>query len=432
MLFSMFFGAGNLIFPPLLGAHAGTHFWPAMIGFLIAAVALPVLAVIAIAITGTNLRDLSAQGGKTFAVLYSAVVYLSIGAFYALPRTGAVSFDVAVTPLTGWTGLLPSFLFNICFFGLTLALSLNPNGLIDKLGKWLTPALLILLLVLIVMALSTMSHHSFAPAPKFTAAPISTGLLEGYFTMDAVAGLAFGIVVVAGLRERAAGALRPAVRGTMAAGVIAGALLGVIYAGLGYLGQLVDNPTSYTSGATLLSDVAASTMGTGGKVVFGLIVLLACLTTSVGLTAASAEFFSALVPKLQYKWLCVAFAVISCLLATMGLSTVLAVAGPIIGFIYPPALTLIVVTIVQHLAHRPLPTFARWAVVVSVVMSAMDSVGQLGVSAVAALLRSLPAGTLGLAWILPTLLAGVVGYILKDMKRGTKASRAAAETNEAE
>ena len=146
-LFSMFFGAGNLIFPPMLAVEAGDNFWPALFGFLATASLLPVLAVIAIALSGSNLRDLAQRAGSIFGVVFPVLAYLSIGAFYALPRTGAVSFETAITPLFDLESFAASAVFNVVFFGIALALSWNPTTIMEKLGKFLTPALLVLLVV---------------------------------------------------------------------------------------------------------------------------------------------------------------------------------------------------------------------------------------------------------------------------------------------
>lgn len=135
MLFSMFFGAGNLIFPPMVGVSAGTNFWPAVLGFLAAGVLLPVLAIVAVSISGRSVRDLSSNGGALFGLVFSVMAYLAIGAFYALPRTGAVSMETAITPLLGWEGTMANGIFNVVFFLIALALSWKPNSIIDTLGN---------------------------------------------------------------------------------------------------------------------------------------------------------------------------------------------------------------------------------------------------------------------------------------------------------
>ncbi len=232
MLFSMFFGAGNLIFPPMVGVSAGTNFWPAVLGFLAAGVLLPVLAIIAVAISGRSVRDLGANGGAIFGVVFSAMAYLSIGAFYALPRTGAVSMETAITPLLGWEGTMASGLFNTVFFLIALGLAWKPNSIIDTLGKFLTPALVALLVVLITLAALNNPRDPQMPTEDYTSSPMVTGLFEGYNTMDAIAGLAFSIVIVGSLRSKGFKTQKSLVKGTITAALVAGALLAAIYLGL--------------------------------------------------------------------------------------------------------------------------------------------------------------------------------------------------------
>lgn len=421
MLFSMFFGAGNLIFPPKLGVDAGTHFVPAIIGFLSTGVALPVLAIIAIAISGRNLRDLASRGGKVFAIAFPVLAYLSIGAFYALPRTGAVSFETAILPMTNWNTLTATALFNICFFGVALALSWNPNEIVTKLGKILTPALLILLVALVVLALANFDSAPSAPTEKFADAPLSAGLIEGYLTMDSIAGLAFGIIVISALRFKKVPDGKPMIVGTIMAGIIAGVLLGVIYLGLGYIGQIMPGADEFDNGANLLSAAANSVMGTPGQLIFGLIVLLACMTTAVGLIASTSEFFNLLLPGISYKAWAIIFTVMSTIMATQGLDSVLAIAAPVIGFIYPPAITLTFLTILEPIIARNFQF--RWtyllAIWVSVIWSAamtFDSLGW-GSSFLSPVLSLSPGNDVSLGWFIPVVIAFVIGYAIDAVTR---------------
>ncbi|MDC4233259.1 branched-chain amino acid transport system II carrier protein [Actinomyces sp. B33] len=412
----MFFGAGNLIFPPIMGAQAGTSFTPAIIGFLIGAVVLPVVAIIAVALSGTDLRDLASRPGRVFGVVFSCLAYLSIGAFYALPRTGAVSFSTAVVPLTGWDSTTASILFNAAFFGLALYLAWNPSDIINKLGKILTPILLGLLALLVALSLTTLDGAPGAPVGPYEDHPLTGGLLAGYMTMDSIAGLAFGIIVVTSL-GRAGGVVgAKTVRRTAAAATIAGALLAVVYIGLGLVGRLIPEGQGYEDGALLLADASHLTMGRIGQGAFGLIVLTACMTTAVGLLAATSEFFQRLLPSIAYRTWLVAFAAISFALASAGLSQVLAVAGPIIGFLYPIAITIIFTTLIGHPLRLTSPctwTF-RLSAWTAAIWSACDTVYGLGwgTDIFTALLSWSPGQRFGLGWIAPTLVAAAVGLLI--------------------
>ncbi|AJI79533.1 branched-chain amino acid uptake carrier [Corynebacterium singulare] len=414
MLFSMFFGAGNLIFPPEVGVSSGTNFWPATLGFLAAGVALPVLAIIAVAISGQSVRDIGNHGGKVFGVAFSVIAYLAIGAFYALPRTGAVSMETAITPLLGWEGTAANGAFNVVFFLIALVLAWRPNNIIDTLGKFLTPALVALLVVLITVATVSNPRVPGTPTEEYATSPFVTGLFEGYNTMDAIAGLAFSIVIVNSLRSKGFSKNTELLRGTVVSAVIAGILLATIYLGLAWIGQTMPNGSSYDSGAALLADASNLTLGTTGQAVFSAIVILACMTTAVGLISATSEFFAMLVPKTSYHfWACL-FTALSIAFAFQGLETVLSIAVPFIIFLYPPAISLIALTLLQPVVKRWV-TFHRafrLALWVSVLWSAATSFG--------APLDFSPGQDVGLGWVVPTLLAFIIGVIIDVVSTGSE------------
>lgn len=421
MLFSMFFGAGNLIFPPMIGVEAGTSFLPAILGFLGTGVLLPVLAVIAISLSGNNVRDLARRGGVIFGICFPILAYLSIGAFYALPRTGAVSFETAITPLTGWDSLLASAVFNILFFGVALALSWNPNKIVDTLGRFLTPILAILLAILITLSVATMNGQPADPTEKFETAPFATGLLEGYLTMDSIAALAFSIVVISTLRYKGVPEGAPLVKGTILAGLGAGLLLAAIYLGLGVIGQVIEDGSQYENGAPLLADAALQTMGQPGQIVFALIVLLACLTTAVGLITSTSEFFNTIFPGVSYKAWAIIFTVASILMATQGLNTVMTVAAPVITFLYPPAITLIFVALIEPLFRKNV--YFYWAyrlpIWVAVIWSAITVFISLGWGAdlLTPIVGWAPMQDLSLGWVLPVVVAFVIGLVVDFMQK---------------
>lgn len=412
-LFSMFFGAGNLIFPPIMGASAGTNVAPAMIGFLIGGVALPVISIITIALSGTDMRDLVNRAGRSFGLVFSVMVYLSIGAFYALPRTGAVSFSTAVAPIIGTKSLTASILFSLVFFGVAFYLCWNPGTIIDSLGKVLTPILLGLLVLLVFLCLASLPASHDAPTGDYSATPLAAGLLEGYMTMDSIAALAFGIIVVTSLGHTGGGIGAKVVRRTSTAAIIAGSLLAVVYVGLGLIGHVIPNAQSYGDGATLLADAAQMTMGWPGQIVFGLIVLTACMTTAVGLIAATSEFFHRLLPAISYRTWMIVFTIISFALASAGLDSVLAIAVPIITFLYPIAITVVFITIATHPLRLTTPalwTF-RLGSWMAAAWSAATTLAHVGVATegISSVLMWSPLQANQLGWILPTLIAALIG-----------------------
>ncbi len=415
MLFSMFFGAGNLIFPPMVSVLAGDNFWPAILGFLAAGVLLPVLAIVAVSISGQSVRDIGNHGGLFFGIAFSVLAYLSIGAFYALPRTGAVAMETAITPLLGWEGFAANGLFNVVFFLIALGLSWKPNSIIDTLGRYLTPALVILLFILITLAILANPRDPQAPIAPYDTAPMVTGLFEGYNTMDAIAGLAFSIVIVNSMRAKGFKPGKPAVIATIQAALIAGALLGLIYLGLAWAAQTMPDGQSYESGANLLADAANMTMGSIGQSVFSAIVILACLTTAVGLITSTSEFFTTLVPRTSYHLWAVVFTGISIALAFQGLDTVLSIAIPFITFLYPPAIALIFLVLVQPLVRRRVTFYwtYRLALWMSVLWSALTVIFGLGWAPFLEGLLSLsPGQDLSLGWVVPTVIMMVVGLVI--------------------
>lgn len=413
-LFSMFFGAGNLIFPPMLAVEAGDNFWPAILGFLGTGALLPVLAVIAIALSGANVRDLAQRAGSVFGLLFPILAYLSIGAFYALPRTGAVSMETAITPLFGVSGTAATGVFSVIFFGVALALSWNPTRIMDTMGKFLVPALVVLLVVMIVVSLTRWDAAPAAPAEQYAEGAFTAGLLEGYLTMDSIAALAFAIVVISNLKNK--GFDGPSlVGGTVKAGVGAGVMLALIYLGLGGIGRVIPNGAGYENGAGLLADASNLTMGTAGQIVFSLIVLLACLTTATGLITATSEYFSEQFGG-SYRMWAIIFTVWSMIFATQGLSFIMTIAAPVIGFLYPPAIALIFVILIEP-AFRSKTRFT-WALIlpvwVAVVWSLIETFIGLGwgASALEPLVAWAPLQAAGLGWLLPVVVAFVIGLVI--------------------
>lgn len=420
MLFSMFFGAGNLIFPPILGASSGDGFSPAISGFLITGVALPVITVIAVAITGKDVQELAARGGKIFGLAFPVAVYLALGAAYALPRTAVVSYSSAVTPVTGFDGPVSSAIFAVIFFSIALALAFDPTGIVDRLGKYLTPALLVLLTVLIVLSVTGLKGEPPAASGDYADNPLAAGLIEGYMTMDSLAAMAFGIVVLNSLRQKGVSYGPSLVRGVATSAIGAGVVLIAVYVGLGLVGQIFPGSENYTDGAALLSDAARSTMGFPGVILFGGIVLLACLTTAAGLIGATCEFFHKIIPSVSYRTWAVFFAAASVVVSTLGLDVVLSIAAPIIGFLYPIAITLVAITIIEPLLGRKLHWAFRISLTVVTVWAALMTAEDMGAD-VSPLIGWSPGHDLQLGWMIPTAVAIVVGIIVDFVVRPDRA-----------
>lgn len=426
MLFAMFFGAGNLIFPPQLGVDAGGSYAPAMAGFLSTAVVLPALAVLAVAVSGNGLSDIASRAGRTFGLVFSVAVYLSIGALYAIPRTANVAFETGAASLAGTDSAWALLAFTAAFFALTLWLSLRPGGIVDSLGRWLTPALLILIVALVAVGAATLTGSPGEPTEKWADAPYATGFLEGYLTMDSLAALVFAIVVVDALRSRGVSGSRGITMSTIAAGTLAAVLLGAVYLGLGHLGQVIGG--SHDNGARILSDAAAEAFGPAGAWLFAGIVFLACLTTAVGLVTSTAAFFSTLVPRVGFRVWAVLFTMAGLVMSNLGLNAIISLAIPLNVFLYPMAVALVFITLLQAALPFRLVWAYRVPVAVAGAFAIIDLLRSVDVepSAVAPWLAGLPLYEQSLAWVAPTVAALAVTVIVDAVARKPAGTRDAA------
>ncbi len=236
MTFALFVGAGNIIFPPMVGLQAGEHVWTAAIGFLITAVGLPVLTVVALAKVGGGVESLSTPIGKVAGILLAVVCYLAVGPLFATPRTATVSFEVGIAPLTG-DGPLPLLIYSVIYFALVILVSLYPGKLLDTVGNFLAPLKIIALIVLAVAAIIWPAGPISDALEAYRTAPFSNGFVNGYLTMDTLGAMVFGIVIVNAARSRGVSEARLLTRYTVWAGLMAGVGLTLLYLALFRLGS---------------------------------------------------------------------------------------------------------------------------------------------------------------------------------------------------
>ena len=418
MLFSLFFGAGNLIFPPYLGMESGENFLPAIAGFISTAVLIPLLAVISVSLSNNGLLAIGQRVNPIFGLIFTIIVYLSIGAFYGIPRAASVAYELGFVQVFDVESSLTLFLFTLGFFAVTYLLSVDPKKMIDRLGQILTPALLLVLAILFVKAFTSLNYTEKPATEKFTTAPFLSGFLEGYYTMDAIAALAFGIVIINGLRASGVSKKKDLIRGTTYAGIIAGIGLTIVYLSLSWIGRVLTYTEPVDNGAEILVLATGQLFSVGGNLLFGTIVLLACLTTCVGLTNACASFFHEIYPKLSYKQFVFVFVLIGLLITNLGLNTILAIATPLLVFIYPFAIVLILLSLVQHFTGESKKMYVFSMIVTSIF--AIDSVldfFDLKITAIESVLGIFPLYGNGLGWVVPTLVVAILGYLL-DYRKG--------------
>jgi LIVCS family branched-chain amino acid:cation transporter len=374
MLFALFFGAGNLIFPASLGQNAGTNLWPAVIGFLITGVGLPFLGILAMGISGSrNLQELSSRIHPIYAVVFTSLLYLTIGPFFAAPRTGAVGYDIGIAPfISEGSQQLGLIIFTFLFFGVTLWLSLNPAKIVDRVGKILSPGIVILLGVLLVMVVVKPIGAIGTPQGDYATGAFMKGFTEGYNTMDALASLVFGIIVINSIRALGVNTKRGVLSATIKSGLVAISLLAIIYVGIAYLGATSTGVFGlFDNGGPVLSNASSYYFGTFGSVILAVIIILACLTTSIGLIIACGEYFHTLFPKISYKLLVTIFSTFCFVVANFGLSNIIMYSVPVLMFLYPLAIVLMLLTFLSKLFHHSRLVYMS-ATIVTLLISTID------------------------------------------------------------
>ncbi len=403
MTFALFVGAGNIIFPPIVGLYAGELVWWAAIGFLITAVGLPVITIIAIARVGGGIDSLSSPIGKRAGVLMAMVCYLSVGPLFAIPRTATVSFEVGIAPLIGDTATT-LFFYSLIYFALVMLVSLYPGKLLDTVGRFLAPLKIIALGILGVAAVLWPAGEHIPATAEYLKAPVSTGFVQGYLTMDTLGALVFGIVIVNAARSRGVTDAKYLTRYTIWAGLIAGVGLTLIYLGLFKLGYASGTVVPHAqNGATILHAYVQYAFGNVGSDFLALLIFIACMVTAVGLTCACGEFFSEYVP-LSYRSLVLIIALFSMVMSNLGLSYLIKVSIPVLTAIYPPCIVLILTSFTLRYWRSPTRIVAP-AMAVSLVFGIIDAIKGSDFKAILPEWSNhMPLVEQGLAWLPPSIL----------------------------
>ena len=419
-LFSMFFGAGNLIFPPYLGAQAGTSAWTAFIGFAMSAVGLPVLGVIAVTVSG-GLNALASRVHPKFAFVYIAVLYLAIGPCLAIPRTASTSFSMAGPPFLPES--VPEapvqLLYTIVFFLAASLVAMHPEKLTEYLGKRLTPVLLTLIAVLFLAALVNPAGPAAAPAEAYASAAPVEGFLYGYQTMDTLAALNFGMIVALNVQALGVREEKAVTGETVFAGWIAGALLLAVYAMLTFVGQLSGTAFPGTAdGTEVLMRTAEHLFGKAGALILALIFVIACFNTCVGLLSCCGKYFNGCFPRIGYRAWVWGFAAVSAVLANVGLEAILLFSVPVLNAIYPLAILLIALAFLKRALTR-FPAVYPWTALLCGVSSVLTVLEQQGLSipGVTGLIHAIPGYAAGFGWLLPTVLGAGIGVLWSVMRR---------------
>ena len=433
LLFGLFFGAGNLIFPLELGFNSGDNLFILAIGFIISAVGLPILGVVSTALADSeNLFELSLPGGKFFAYAMTILLYLTIGPFFAIPRTSTVSFEVIMDSVEGSNKQIALLIFTLIFFGLALVLSMNKAKLLDVIGKYMTPVFLILLLIIIVLSLvNPMGEIGRGVIiDKYSQSPLTAGIIEGYNTMDAPASVAFAIIIIGAIKQMGISDKKAIAIESFKAGLISLVAMGLIYLCLSYIGNISNAIISETpNGAVILARVSNFYLGNFGYMFLSLIVYIACLKTAIGLISACAEIFEQILSfNIGYKGYCIIFSIISFLIANLGLSKIISISLPVLVFLYPLVISLIFLSIMsvffgkKELLYKSTLIFTAIFSLLDVLNTLPDEVKNIGI--VRNILNFANYNVIGFdkgfSWIIPSIIGFILGLILIKIKKVKK------------
>ena len=436
-LFGMFFGAGNLIFPVHLGQMAGQNALPAIIGFIITAVGIPILGVAAIGITHSDgLQTLSGKVGKGYGIFFTCLLYLTIGPLFAIPRCATVSFTTGITPLLGADSpeRLYLLLFSAVFFAFVLFFSLRPGKITVWIGKIINPLFLFFFAVLMLAALLApgAAVSAVEPVEAYRSDAFFPALIEGYGTMDAIAGLAFGIVVIDVIRRMGVDNDDTIAEDVLSSGLLTGALMALIYVVSIVVGaqsrglfELSEN------GGVALTQIAGHYLGGVGLFILAFTITFACLKTSIGLVTACAETFSKMTNgKISYRSWAILFTVFSFAVSNIGLSAIIEYSIPMLMLIYPPAIALILLAFLgKFFAHDRTVYIATmigtWAAAIFDCMKTLPAPVQAALhldAPIAFAAAHLPLFDKNLGWLLPAVIGFAAGMAIRASRRQTPAA----------
>ncbi|MHC6526424.1 branched-chain amino acid transport system II carrier protein [Vibrio proteolyticus] len=414
MLFAFFLGAGNIIFPPFAGQLAGDNLLPAMTGFLLTAVGLPLITIIAIALAGGTWEHMTKDLPKRAATIMAVLIFIIIGPAFAAPRTGLVAYEMAVKPFMLDAGQFQLTAFSIIFFIVAMLFAWFQGRLIDMIGKVLTPVLFLGLIALAVGVFMNPQGDIVAAQGEYLIHPLQKGFLEGYNTMDTFASLMFGVLMVDALRGKGITERAATTKYLISAAFIAAAGLAFVYISLFYLGATSSVVAAGAdNGGVVLSQYVQALFGSYGQIVLSVIVLLACLTTAIGLISACSDYFSSLTP-LSYKTWVIINGVACAVVANVGLSQLISLSVPVLFALYPVAIALVALTFLRKRLPNPKMAY-RTVMLVSLLFAAIDGAKVAGMDV--SMLNMLPLFDVGMAWLLPTALSIVCVFFIGSSEK---------------
>lgn len=432
LLFGLYFGAGNLIFPIELGQNSGTNLLLVSLGFVISGVGLPLLGVVASATSkNDSLFDMCKTVGLKFAFVFTTSLYLTIGPFFAIPRTSTVAFEVGIASIISEEKTrIFLFLFSLIFFLIVLAFSFKPGKVMDNIGKVLTPTFLILLSILVISAIVKPMGDiaTTEPIDKYKENPLIMGVLDGYNTMDALASLAFAIIIISSIRKLGVKEPKKVAKETLKSGFICLIAMSTVYISLAFMSSSSTSIMEpFQNGGIILSNISRYYLGDFGKFLLATMVIVACLKTAIGLIISCSEIFVKMYPNsFSYKIYAIIFTLMSFLIANLGLQNIISLSIPVLMYLYPLAIVLIFLSLITPLIGKN-PYIFKTTIIFTSIFSIFDFLKNLpdilaSTSIVEFVLgfagKILPGFSLGFGWVIPAILGLVLGFIISKIRLG--------------
>ena len=431
-LFAMFFGAGNLIFPPLLGFMTGGKWFITFIAFSITGICIPILSIFSMGKAGGDIQHFAGKVHPVFADVFGTVIMLGIGPLLAIPRTAATTYEIGVLP---FSIAISPVISSIIFFTIVLIFSIKPSKVIDTIGKYLTPMLIIVLAAIVIRAFIAPLGPLENPSPQNF---FLKGFLEGYQTMDVLAAMLFATIIINNIKERGYSDRKSLLKVNLSAGLIAAVGLLLVYGGLLHAGASASQVFSKDISRTaLLINICASLWGNTGKIILSLSIAFACLTTAIGLTATAGHFFKRLFHnKVSYEAIVIVVSVFSCWLANYGVENIIRYSVPLLEALYPVCILLTIMNLLDdYIPNRYyyvggtvgtllvscLQAFASTEGIVNDFLRLFGA-NPVSFGGLAALLQKLPLSSIGVAWLIPAVIGAVIFGLVGGKNKAIKQS----------
>ena len=421
LLFGIFFGAGNLIFPPTLGAQSGEQFLPAIAGFVFSGVGIAVLTLIIGTLNPKGyIYEISKKISPLFATIYLAALYLSIGPFFAIPRTATTSYAVGISPLLAEADKgLGLIIFTLIYFVAAYLIALNPSKILDRIGRILTPVFALLIIILVI--LGAFKYGANAPQTATEAYQISAfgaGFLEGYNTLDALASVAFSVIAVQTLKQLGFSSKKEYISTIWVVGIVVALGFSALYIGLGFLGNhfpvTEEAMKGGTPGVYILSQATQEIFGSTAQLFLAAMVTVTCFTTTVGLIVSTAEFFNGRFPQISYKVYATVFTLIGFAIANLGLDAIIKYSVPVLVILYPITITIVMIVIVNKIVPLSKPGMQLTMGLVTAIAVTSVLASSFEITTLTNLINSLPFANASLPWLVPAIMGILLSLVLPN------------------